>query len=335
MGRHEARRSDGFLWATFRNILSSSQAAATSSPRCTASNQANVRYARIPRNQLFSRIALSASAGGHLETSATSNPMNNPVLAPPTNVPQSIPGLLLHCGGEVVNRSELSRIAVPESTETWFPLPHCDLVTEVERQLQGAGFQIQSAFHALSHEGARYFGILQVGLLSREPTDYGWVIGLRNSHDKTYPAGLVAGTRVFVCDNLAFTGEVKLSRKHTKNAARDLQHLTARAVGQLGDRFDHLDRRIAAYRDEPMADWAAHDLVVRAVDCKAITPTQIPRVLEEWRKPRYPEFESRTAWSLFNAFTEVQKSGNPQRILPRSEALHGLFDAAVGLELAS
>lgn len=30
------------------------------------------------------------------------------------------------------------------------------------------------------------------------------------------PAALVMGTRVFVCDNLAFNGEVKLSCKHTQ-----------------------------------------------------------------------------------------------------------------------
>jgi hypothetical protein len=257
--------------------------------------------------------------------------MNETIDRPAVEAPPSIPDLLLHCGAEVVEREQLTSTQTPEPTETWYPLPHDDLVTEVETQLIGSGFEIISSLHSLSHSGDRYFGVLQVGLLSHQASDYAWIVGLRNSHDKTYPAGLVAGTRVLVCDNLAFTGEVKLSRKHTRHAARDLQHLTARAVGRLGDRFHHIDRRIAAYRDEPMMDWSAHDLVVRAVDCKAITPTQIPRVLEEWRKPRHPEFEPRTAWSLFNAFTEVHKQVNPNSVLARGEALHGLFDSAVGL----
>ncbi|MCB1133516.1 MAG: DUF932 domain-containing protein, partial [Verrucomicrobiae bacterium] len=200
-------------------------------------------------------------------------------------------------------REQLGRIRTPAATKTWFPLAHEELVDEVESLLIGAGFSIESTVHSLSHEGARYFGILQVRLPPRQSTDYAWIVGLRNSHDKTYPAGLVAGTRVFVCDNLAFSGEVKLSRKHTRHASRDIKQLTARAVGQLGDRFYHLDRRIAAYRNEPMPDWAAHDLVIRAVDCRAITTTQIRPILDEWRHPRHPEFEPRTAWSLFNAFT--------------------------------
>jgi len=63
---------------------------------------------------------------------------------------------------------------------------------------------------------------------------HGWAVGLRNSHDKTFPAGLVAGTRVFVCDILAFSGLIQIRRKHTRFAARDLRQLTARAVGQIG-----------------------------------------------------------------------------------------------------
>jgi len=35
-------------------------------------------------------------------------------------------------------------------------------------------------------------------------------VGLRNSHDKTFPAGLVAGTRVFICANLSFSGLIQM-----------------------------------------------------------------------------------------------------------------------------
>jgi len=45
--------------------------------------------------------------------------------------------------------------------------------------------------------------------------DFALVVGLRNSHDKSFPAGLVIGASVLVCDNLSFSGEVRLARKHT------------------------------------------------------------------------------------------------------------------------
>jgi hypothetical protein len=257
--------------------------------------------------------------------------MNNIIDIPRPPVSAASPALLLHCGGTAVTREELLAVSTPPATASWFPLPHIDLLTEVEEQLTGSGFEVESSTHALSHGDARYFGVIQVRLPGTQATDYGWIVGLRNSHDKTYPAGLVAGTRVFVCDNLAFTGEVQLTRKHTRHAARDLRHLTARAVGKLGDRFELLDRRVTAYREDKMPSGAAHDLIVRAVDCKVITTSQIPNVLREWRKPRFEEFRPRTAWSLFNAFTEVLKHSNPHTAIPRGEALHGLFDASVGL----
>ena len=40
---------------------------------------------------------------------------------------------------------------------------------------------------------------------------------------------------------------------------------------------------------------------------------------------------ARRAWSLFNAFTAVYQEINPHAALRRGEALHGLFDAVVGL----
>ena len=244
-------------------------------------------------------------------------------------------GMLLHCGAETVSREDLLAVPTPRGTQTWYPLPHSTILGEVETQLESTGFTILEETHALSHGGARYFGVMSVALPNRGHADFGWVVGIRNSHDMTYPAGLVAGTRVFVCDNLCFSGEVRISRKHTRFAERDLRHLTARAVGQLGDRFRGLDQRVDAYKAERLTNTRAHDIVIRAVDCAAITPAQIPDVLLQWRKPAHEEFAIRTAWSLWNAFTEVFKTVNPHTALRRGEALHGLFDAETGVALAS
>jgi hypothetical protein len=81
----------------------------------------------------------------------------------------------------------------------------------------------------------------------------------------------------------------------------DLRNLTVRAVGRLGDKFHSLDRRIDAYRDEPVQDWRAHDLVIRSVDCRAITTSQVPDVVQKWREPSHREFRPRNVWSLSNA----------------------------------
>src|SRR5207237_3200224 len=91
-----------------------------------------------------------------------------------------------------------------------------------------------SEAHGLTRDGNRYFGLLQVAN-GHNPDDFGLVVGLRNSPDKSFPVGLVVGASIFVCDNLSFSGEVYLARKHTVYVERDLPHLVERAVGRLTD----------------------------------------------------------------------------------------------------
>lgn len=259
----------------------------------------------------------------------------NQLIEQTDNVPArraDVPGLLLHCGAEIVDRNNVLKVDTPESTDTWFPLSHQTLIEEVETQLDSASFTVTGETHALSHEGERYFGLFEVsGYSETTAKDYSWIVGLRNSHDKSYPAGLVAGTKVFVCDNLCFSGEVRISRKHTRYAMRDLRHLASRAVGELGGKFQQLDQRIEGYKGKLLSDPKAHDLVVKALDCRAITPTQVPAVLQEWREPSHEAFRKRNAWSLFNAVTEVHKRLNPHTAVARGQALHGLFDGLGGL----
>ena len=61
--------------------------------------------------------------------------------------------------------------------------------------------------------------------------------------------------------------------------------------------------------------------------------TWVPEVVVQWRQPNHREFlaDGRTAWTLFNAFTEVLKRGNLQQLPRRSQALHGLIDSECGL----
>lgn len=240
------------------------------------------------------------------------------------------PNLILHCGAHAVNREEVSVVRTPSPTDTWHPIPHTDLIQRVESTLAANKLRIGTVAHSLSHEGSRYFGLMEI--VGRN-SEYCWVLGLRNSHDKMFPAGVVAGASVFVCDNLSFSGEVKLARKHTRHIARDLPTLVEQGIGRLMTKWHDQTLRIQAYQEKRLRDTTAHDLVIRATDVGVCSNRQIPIVLNEWRTPRHEEFKPRNAWSLFNAFTEALKNGNLNELPKRTEALHGLFDSAVGLAL--
>lgn len=226
------------------------------------------------------------------------------LLDPPAIHRRRTPNLILHCGAHAVDLEEVASVRTPRGTSTWTPIPHLNLIQQVKQTLADTSLRIGSEAHSLTHDGARYFGLMEVQSRGTMRDDYCMVVGLRNSHDKRFPAGLVVGSSVFVCDNLSFGGEIKLSRKHTRFILHDLPQLVRRAVGLLSEKWHQQDVRINAYRTAEVDDRTAHDLVIRATDVGVCANSYIPAVLREWREPRHREFGERSIWSLFNSFTE-------------------------------
>jgi hypothetical protein len=70
--------------------------------------------------------------------------------------------LILHCGATAVPRVEVERVSTPRPTETWVPIPHVTLISEVEDALRSTGLKIGAQVHSLTQDGARYFGLTEV-----------------------------------------------------------------------------------------------------------------------------------------------------------------------------
>ena len=142
-------------------------------------------------------------------------------------------GLMLHCGAHAVEREQVAGVNTPQRTETWTPISHEYLIDEVSRTLNASRMTIAEESHALTRDGQRYFGLFRIESQDLASKDYSTVMGLRNAHDKCFPAAIAFGASVFVCDNLSFSGETQLARRHTKNIFRDLPQVISRTIGQL------------------------------------------------------------------------------------------------------
>ena len=230
--------------------------------------------------------------------------------------------LCLHAGGKLAGIDEIRGLAVPEPTATWQPVPHALVIDQVMRTVESTGLAVSERSFAIAKDGMRMFGILTLA----GGTDYATTIGIRNSHDKTFPVGLALGSRVFVCDNLAFSSEVTISTKHTRYVLDRLPRLIGEGVAKLVAKRVHQERRIELYKQEPVRGLAhLHDLVLRSYRAKAIPARAIAEVLEQYEQPKHPEFREPTMWSYFNAVTEELKEyGDLQ---PRTQRLHGVIDA--------
>lgn len=246
--------------------------------------------------------------------------------------------LTLHCGAHRVEQEQVAVVATPSGTDSWHPIPHQKLIDMVVERLPDYGLSIIQSQHALMREDHRYFGLFQVQADGEVfSPDYGLVLGLRNSHDKSFPAGLCLGSGVFVCDNLAFSAEVVIGRRHTVNILRDLPLLIQKALGRLvTSRLDQ-EKRIEAYKTTEVTDQQAAHMLFQACEAKAVTKTQLKDVWDQWKAPNHHEFVEggKTVWRLFNGVTEVQKGINPFELSSRTQRLHPLLDVACGIRIGA
>jgi hypothetical protein len=234
--------------------------------------------------------------------------------------------LVLHRGGWPATKADLAAVPVPDATSSYYPVPYARFVEEVELHIPRFGFTVISSAFGLARDGTQMFGVLTCRN-GNGPTDYALAIGLRNSYDRSLAAELVAGHRVFCCDNLAFWGEAgaNIKRKHTANVFRDLPELIYRMLQGVSVIRSRMDGTIAAMRHRCLSTELADHLILESIRGGAVPASKLPKVIETWETPLHEEFTPRTAWSLYNAFTEVQKSFSPRQQMEDSLRLTGVF----------
>lgn len=253
--------------------------------------------------------------------------------------------MIIHAGGEMIPKEEIYKVPTPNATQTWRPIPHGFLLGLVEARIEKMeGVEIVGSTHALSHAGARYFGMLEIADSNKPVNGYSVVIGLRNCHDKTFLANMCCGSHVFVCDNLAFSAEIVIGRKHTRWILRDLPNMVSDALGRLQFMQQKQAERIEAYRTTNLIDPVFHDTLIGCIDANVLPASKVPKVLDLWRgnavgldtiawgPDHEQEFAGKTVWRAFNAVTSVLKTANVFDLPRRTQDLHHIMDVRCGME---
>ncbi len=220
--------------------------------------------------------------------------------------------LVAHCGARKVTREELKEVPVPEATRTHLPLSHYEIVHVLEESLSFRHLSVVRDEYAVSADGMKMFGIMD---LNNGFEGGRFSIGLRNSNDKSMRLALTAGYRVFVCDNMAFSGDfTPLLHKHTRNL--ELIDSISVAVDRIQRGFDPLQKRINAMRDLGLTDNDARLFIYRAFLEQAVrgAPRSLMSAVHgHYFSPTEEAFKSRTMWSLSNAFTSAFKTLAPTK----------------------
>jgi hypothetical protein len=211
---------------------------------------------------------------------------------------------------------------MPAATASHVPVAHHEIVALMRYTLGFHGHEIIEEHHAITPDGARYFGLMTL----RSPYgDYADTLGLRNSHDKSLPIGIAFGSRVFVCDNTAFVGDHVIKRKHTVRAKRELPGLLSEIVQPLQQERLAQNQKLLTYQRTPLSPAVADHAIMEMYRRDLIGIQRVADVAEQWERPAH-DWGDKTAWRLFNSATFALAG----RIAERpsiTKQLHEVIDA--------
>jgi len=229
-----------------------------------------------------------------------------------------------------VESAQLTNLKTPAGTETHTPIPHGLLVDYTRKALDRAGLEIKEEEHALARGDLRYFGGFALKGDDIKGDDRNLVLGLRNSHDKAFAASICIGNQMIVCENLCFSSDIKLARRHTMNILTDLPRVLSSAVSRVVSHWNAMGDRINSYKQSEITRTQASDLMIDLVDSKAFSARDVYKTVKEFEAPRHAEFKGNTLWNLYNACTENLKGGDLSKLPARTMQMQSIFDRLAG-----
>jgi hypothetical protein len=214
---------------------------------------------------------------------------------------------------------QLEKVPLPERTASYEPVPHVELVDGIVDNFGQFGLEVDDMNFGLAREGQRLFGVISF----RGEGNLRQSVGLRNSYDRSMSVGIATGARVFVCDNMCFSGDsfYKL-HKHTKNVHTALAEMLKKGAAACGMDFALLVEELEKLRDVELDDDKAYALLGTLYGRGGLTPTQFTAAAREWKTPSNDEFKGKDLWSWYNAANTALKKSAPHKVMDQYAQLH-------------
>ncbi len=232
---------------------------------------------------------------------------------------------------KLVTRASLAQLETPTPRGPRHnPYPFSEFAEEVVNSLVATGYRIIDEEYAVTKDHDRCFALLEV-----EPEnavlghDWNLTVGWRGAHDQEFARGVTLGSRVMVCSNLCFHGNLGTWKtRQTNNVGDRIPGMIQEAINELPEAAGTLADDFDAYRLKKLTVEEGDHHLVRMYRDGALSGAQLGRAALEWVTPTFPAHaeDGFTAWRLFNAATQALKptgtSGDQITLQQRSEKVH-------------
>lgn len=205
------------------------------------------------------------------------------------------------------------------------PVAHVRLIDAFRQEIATRGMAIEREQFALSAKGQALFGVIDLKTTEADAARC-LSLGFRNSVDMSMGIQAVAGTTVFVCDNMALSGSMfALKRKNTTGL--DLGDAVAAGFDKFLSHSQVLEIEIARMQATGITDGKAKQLIFDVFAAKVIPVRLFDDVDAYYFRPNQtmPDCEPRNLWGLHNAFTRAMRDLSPVRRFGATVGLGKMF----------
>jgi len=223
-------------------------------------------------------------------------------------------------GKNRVTEAEVIQVEDVAFTRTFKPFPHRSVIDAIKTGIKAVGLDVVKSEYVLASNGLKMFGVWD---LSVNNNDLCWSIGIRNSMDKSMALGITAGTKVFVCENLAFDGEFVELRRHTKGLSiEELEFMAYRAIRCLVGRLTAFQAWHENLRSYELEDHAAKILLVEILTQEVIPITKFSNFCDLYFNHIYEP----TLWGFHGAVTQLMKDGSLLSMPKKNRLLNAILN---------
>lgn len=231
--------------------------------------------------------------------------------------------LLAHTNTARVSEAEVMAVIEPEFTKTWHPISHEKVIRSLDQAVEDRGLAVIDRTYSLSRDGAKMFGVWSID--SGSP-DSCYSLGFRNSTDKSMALGVTAGDKVFVCDNMCFSGDYIAFRKHTGGLDMDqMVWMADKAIEATMETMSTFKKWHDGLKDVSITSNDMKCLTFDFMKQGVIAPSQF-KAFGETVKEEYALSKECNLYTMHGGVTRLQRDKSLFQIADSTRKLSGVCD---------